>query len=200
MKCYECGTNLIVHENETLRCHEKGIGEFNLADASWDECPQCNERFLHGDTVLAMEAKSDSVVSQKLGDIPLDHFVFMKDVGAILGISLTAVQKSKRIIKLVYQKIHCDKRMYLKESVEAFRDSKDGRIDLDDFIKCNCKKTQPGHKWFARHTKPVNQCSVSGWHEHTDNVDLTGIMTKPTKKKAQRRKEKPETQEFRIAA
>jgi len=75
---------------------------------------------------------------------PFNEFISTKDAAVLLGITKRAFRKNSRIIRGFILSAEKDgRKYYLKRSVEQFKLSDDGRINLDSY-NFRCTKTATG--------------------------------------------------------
>jgi hypothetical protein len=146
MKCNLCGKDLIKKSGD----HEflsKIAGTLIIPNIEYLECPERHIRLLspdaHKKIIDYVSAKEGELIAQQ----PVNKFVSANQAAAILKMSKQAFSKNSRIARGFILGTEIDKRMYyLKESVEEFMQSKDGRLNLAAKLQ---EPTVAGKKWSA---------------------------------------------------
>ena len=114
-----------------LSFKSKALGTVRVPDIEQHKCSKC------GNTTLSLDEANK--VSQFIRDkeqhiidnLPASDFISLNQAADLLGISKQAFSKHPRIKRGFIYSISIDnKKFFYKRSVEAFRDSKDGRVSL----------------------------------------------------------------------
>jgi len=114
-----------------LKLWDKILGYFIVADTEYEECEMCGEKLYSPGTIQAIEKAEDLRKNKLLLKKPLEEFILATEVAQILNCSRQAVHKHKRIRRgFIHFVNHNDKIYYLKESVELYKETGDGRIQL----------------------------------------------------------------------
>lgn len=114
-----------------LSFKSKALGTVSVPDIEQHKCSKC------GNTSLSMDEanKVSQFVREKeqhvIDNLPVSDFISLNQAADLLGISKQAFSKHPRIKRGFIYSISIDnKKFFYKRSVEAFRDTKDGRVSL----------------------------------------------------------------------
>jgi hypothetical protein len=132
MRCNECGGQYIAKHGD-LELLDEYIGPFTVEAVEYLECDGCGDLAYSPDTLRKIERAKGQALDEKLQSLPLRDFVSAAEATAMLGISRQALHKHRRIRRgFIFQTQFSEKTVYLKRSVELFRDTGDGRFQLID--------------------------------------------------------------------
>jgi len=132
--CYECGKKLV--EKKSFHWKNERLGLFYLFKGKHWKCEKCAEVFIPLSTVMQIEEMEEKRTSELLCNLftginELDNiFLSNKELVAILGKTRQAISKNPRIKTLIYNFTLKGTTYYLRESVECFKATGDGRIKL----------------------------------------------------------------------
>lgn len=130
MKCDSCGGNAKIITGD-LSLSRFDIGPYIVKGVKYYECETCGERFFPHEALLKIEMVEQQLLEQKIGQLPIDDFIFSNDVCSILKISRQAFNKNPKIRKgFIYSVKKGSYRLYHKRSVELFNETGDGRFPL----------------------------------------------------------------------
>jgi hypothetical protein len=130
MRCINC-SGQIVTINGDLELQDKILGEFTVQDTEFDQCEDCGEKLYSPITLKAIEETEAKRKKELLLEKPLNSFITAAEVAKILGCTRQAVHKHKRIRRgFIHFVKHNGILQYLKESVELFKETGDGRLPL----------------------------------------------------------------------
>jgi hypothetical protein len=108
-----------------LEIEDRYVGLLKLGSADYYECPDCKDRIYPLDTARAIE--------EILQAQPLCAFLSAADTVALLGITRQALHKNKRIRQgFIYRTSLGGLAVYLKKSVDLYREKGDGRFLLSE--------------------------------------------------------------------
>ena len=131
MRCSNCGkrlvqkTGLYISENEYLGCIS-----VDLQDSH--ECRDCEDVYLSWKDVGRLEQAENDVQERLLKRRPVSDFVTQKETAEMLGITKQAVSKNGRIKRgFIFHTEFDGRKMYLRDSVELYKKTGDGRFSLD---------------------------------------------------------------------
>ncbi len=110
----------------------KALGSVvSVPDVEQHKCSKC------GNTVISLD-EADKVADfiknreqHVINNLPVSDFISLNQAAVLLGISKQAFSKHPRVKRgFIYSITIDNKKFFYKRSVEAFRDSKDGRVSL----------------------------------------------------------------------
>ena len=134
MKCTECGGEYKKQKDEKYRVDDEFIGTFYVNDVEFLKCDKCGEVLLSPEAMLKIEKEEARVLDALLQAMPISAFLSSAETASVLGISRQALHKHRRISRgFIFQTSFGGNRVYLKKSVERFRDHSDGRFKLFTF-------------------------------------------------------------------
>jgi len=132
--CDICGVPYVISFGKR-RIDDKYAGSFIVDNIECEACPDCGDILLSPESASKIEKIRFSIIKSLLGSLPLKDFVCPTEAATILGISRQALHKSKKInLGLVFHAQLSDKAVYLRKSLELFRDTGDGRFPLGSRI------------------------------------------------------------------
>ncbi len=130
MICLDCGISAVEYTGN-LTLHNRTIGDFTVSDATYQECPRCGEQFFSPKTLDSIEATEKEIKEYRLSQYPIAAFIGATEAAEMLNISRQALHQHRRIRRgFIYSVRFGGKIAYLKESVELYRDTGDGRFIL----------------------------------------------------------------------
>jgi hypothetical protein len=114
-----------------LSFRSKALGTVCVPDIEQYKCSKC------GNTTLSLDEanKVSQFVRDKeqhvINNLPVSDFISLNQAASLLGISKQAFSKHPRVKRgFIYSITIDNKKFFYKRSVEAFRDTKDGRVSL----------------------------------------------------------------------
>jgi biotin operon repressor len=114
-----------------LEISDKILGNFIVSDTEWDQCGSCGEILYSPITMRDIEKTEEQIKTELLLKKSLKEFILGPEVAEILGCSRQAIHKHKRIRRgFIHFVKHNSKIYYLKQSVEQYKETGDGRIQL----------------------------------------------------------------------
>jgi hypothetical protein len=130
MRCVNCAGQFITRRGY-LNITNKILGNFIIENTEWDECEGCGEKLYSPITLNAIEKTERERKNQLLLGMPLKNFILATEVGNILGCTRQAIHKHRRIRRgFIHFVKHNGKLHYLRESVELYKATGDGRLPL----------------------------------------------------------------------
>ncbi|MCA1793267.1 MAG: helix-turn-helix domain-containing protein [Desulfobacteraceae bacterium] len=124
-----------------LKLKDKILGDFVVPDTTWEQCDTCGHILYTPITMRAIEKTESDRKKQLLLKRPIGDFIPATEVAKILRCSRQAIHKHKRIRRgFIHFVMHNGSYQYLKESVELYNKTGDGRLPLvkpnpQNFIK-----------------------------------------------------------------
>ena len=130
MKCNQCGGQYII-KHDGLELTDAYVGPFAVKVVEYLECEGCGDKAYPPETILEIEKARKLVLEEKLQSFPLRDFVSAAEAASMLGISRQALHKHRRIRRgFIFQTQFSDKAVYLRRSVELFKETGNGRFPL----------------------------------------------------------------------
>lgn len=130
MRCVNCSGQFMTRKGD-LTVSDKIIGDFIVSDTEWDQCDSCGEIIYSPITMKDIEKTEGQIKNELLLKKSLKEFILGPEVAKILGCSRQAIHKHKRIRRGFIHFVKYNSTIYyLKESVEQYKDTGDGRIQL----------------------------------------------------------------------
>src|SRR5450759_3247007 len=96
MKCPHCGGNYI-ERHEDFRFDDRVCGTLVLPKAAFDKCDSCGDVLLHPGTGDRMHEVVEKTTLRLLDSLPAGDFIMAKQAAELLGISVQAFSKNRRI-------------------------------------------------------------------------------------------------------
>ena len=94
------------------------------------------ELFLNAETAERIDSEIDRLHKEFLNSQLMANFISISEAIEILGITKQAFSKNKKINRgFIYFIEKDDKKLFLKESVELYKETKDGRFSIKEFCK-----------------------------------------------------------------
>jgi hypothetical protein len=116
-----------------LEIQDPFIGTMKLEDADYEECERCRDRIFPLETARAIDNEREKIREEILQAQPLYAFLSAADTAALLGITRQALHKNKRIRQgFIYRTSLGGLAVYLKKSVDLYREKGDGRFLLSE--------------------------------------------------------------------
>ncbi len=130
MKCSECG-GTYVKQRGTLEFTDECAGRFAVSEVEHFKCDQCGDFLFSPDVAREIERAREEKLRGILLARPIGAFISATQAADLLGITRQALHKHRRISRgFIFQIEFGGKTAYLKESVERFKTTGDGRFPL----------------------------------------------------------------------
>lgn len=150
MKCHNCGGNYKRFKGP-LRIDDPYVGSFEVNIPEYLKCENCGEYLLPGRWAEEIDRARARKLDELLAAKPLREFITASEAARLLGISRQALHKNRRIKKgFIFYTRFGGGIVYLKKSVELFKETGDGRYPL----------------W-----KPLEQTFISDSAEYTESAE-----------------------------
>ena len=155
MKCCDCGKEMLKRNGYSEMDENVGVIK---TDGEYWECPECGCQLVSGETLQKVDDLRKERTDKLLwacADSPSEFsrlFIRVKEVAEIMGISRQAVEKSVFLKDLVYNITVAGVRYWLKESVERYKKTGNGRFPLVQYV--SPKQT---NGWIKSSTKRTRQ-------------------------------------------
>jgi hypothetical protein len=132
MRPCECG-GVYEKMQGPLEIDDLYVGLLKLESADYYKCPDCKDRIYPLDTARAIENEREKITEEILQAQPLHAFLSAAETAIQLGISRQALHKNKRIRQgFIYRTSLGGLTVYLKKSVDRYREKGDGRFLLSE--------------------------------------------------------------------
>ncbi len=151
MKCYNCGEKYTEHTG-SLELPSKILSSFTVTNVTYYKCQKCNEIILTDSAWDIADKEENRIISQIVSSLPFNKFINASKAAEILGMTRQAIHKHRRIRRgFIYSSSHDGKIYYHIDSVNLFKNTKDGRFPLKGKIEKREKKyvvitLKPTHK------------------------------------------------------
>jgi len=130
MRCINCSGQIVTIKGD-LKLQDKVLGDFTAPNTEFEQCENCGEKLYSPITLKAIEDTEAKRKEELLLKKPLENFLSATEVAKILGCTRQAIHKHKRIRRgFIHFVKHNGILLYLKESVELFKETGDGRLPL----------------------------------------------------------------------
>jgi len=130
MRCNQCGGKYITNYG-SLELTDDYVGQFTVEAVEYLECKECGDLAFSPETIERIEKVRRLALEEKLQSLPISAFITAADAATILGISRQALHKHRRIRRgFIFQTQLSDKTVYLRNSVDLFKETGDGRFQL----------------------------------------------------------------------
>jgi hypothetical protein len=139
MKCYECGGNLRIL-NDRFEYNDSLVGQVHVQGIPYYKCDKNGEILFTLEMSKALDIARAERIQELLGKYPATDFIFARKTAEILGITRQALHKNRRIKRGFIYHINIDGVVaYLRQSVQLFKETGDGRFPLNACEKSSLK-------------------------------------------------------------
>ncbi|HIJ95672.1 MAG TPA: hypothetical protein HPP94_08040 [Desulfuromonadales bacterium] len=109
----------------------KALGTVRIPDIEQHKCSKCDNTSLSLDEANKVSQFVRDKEQHIIDNLPASDFISLNQAADLLGISKQAFSKHPRVKRgFIYSITIDNKKFFYKRSVEAFRDTKDGRVSL----------------------------------------------------------------------
>lgn len=130
MKCDECGGKYRDVSGDLER-DDPHVGSFVVTDVHYRRCDTCGQVLLSPETAKVIDERRNERKDELLRARPLRDFLTAAETATTLGVSRQALHKHRRIRRgFIHQAAFGGGLVYLKDSVELFKATGDGRFPL----------------------------------------------------------------------
>jgi len=130
MNCLECGGNYI-EKSGTYELIDPYVGKIIIEGVTYYQCDKCKDILYSESIAQAIESERNKRIHEILSQFPISDFVNATETASILGISRQALHKNRRINHgFIYQTKFSGLTVYLKQSVQKYKKTGDGRFPL----------------------------------------------------------------------
>jgi hypothetical protein len=128
---FECCDGTITKVKTFLSFKSKALGTVLVPDIERHECSKCGNASLSLDEANKVSQFVRDKEQHVINSLPVSDFISLNQAAGLLGISKQAFSKHSRVKhEFIYSITIDNKKIFYKRSVEAFRDTKDGRVSL----------------------------------------------------------------------
>jgi hypothetical protein len=114
-----------------LSFKSKALGTIRIPDIEQHKCSKCDNTSLSLDEANKVSQFVRDKEQHVINNLPASDFISLNQAAELLGISKQAFSKHPRVKRNFIYFITIDnKKFFYKRSVEAFRETKDGRVSL----------------------------------------------------------------------
>jgi hypothetical protein len=132
MRPCECG-GMYEKMRGPLEIDDRYVGLLKLESEDYYECPDCKDRIYSLEMARAIENEREKITEEILQAQSLHAFLSAADTAAQLGLSRQALHKNKKIRQgFIYRTSLGGLAVYLKKSVDLYREKGDGRFLLSE--------------------------------------------------------------------
>ncbi|HEX74566.1 MAG TPA: hypothetical protein G4N93_05385 [Dehalococcoidia bacterium] len=130
MNCLECG-GIYMEKSGNYELVDPYVGKIIIQGVQYYQCDKC-ENILYSEAMAqAIESERNKRIREILSQFPISDFISAAETASILGISRQALHKNRRINHgFIYQTKICGLTVYLKQSVQHYKKTGDGRFPL----------------------------------------------------------------------
>jgi len=130
MDCLECG-GTYTEKSGTYLLADPYVGKIIVEGVSYYQCDKCGDILYSEAMAQAIESQRNERIHELLSQFPIRDFISSADTASILGISRQALHKNRRINHgFIYQLKFGLLTLYLKQSVDQYKETGDGRFPL----------------------------------------------------------------------
>lgn len=130
MESCECG-GLYEKRHGPLNLQDEYMGELSIPAIDYLVCNRCGGYLFSPTTSRQIEKARDEKLDEVLRTRPIGAFVPSAEAAEMLGITRQALHKHRRVSRgFIFRILFRGRTLYLKESVELFRATGDGRFSL----------------------------------------------------------------------
>lgn len=130
MDCLECG-GTYTEKSGTYSLVDPYVGRIVVQGVSYYQCDKCEDILYSAEMAQAIESQRNKRIHEMLNRFPIADFIGAAETASILGISRQALHKNSRINHgFIYQTRFRPITLYLKQSVQQYKKTGDGRFPL----------------------------------------------------------------------
>lgn len=131
MNCLQCDGTYI-EKSGNYEIIDPYVGKMIIQGVTYYQCDKCKDILYSEAMAQAIESKRNNRLHEILSKYPVSDFISAAETASILGISRQALHKNRRINHgFIYQTTFCGLNVYLKQSVQRYKKTGDGRFHLD---------------------------------------------------------------------
>lgn len=130
MNCLECGGTYI-EKSGTYELVDPYVGRITIEGVPYYQCDKCEDILYSEEMAQAIESQRKNRIHEILIQYPISDFINATETASILGISRQALHKNRKINHgFIYQAKFFGITVYLKQSVQQYEKTGDGRFPL----------------------------------------------------------------------
>jgi len=155
MNCLQCG-GTYTEKSGVYSLTDPYVGEIIVHGVMYYQCDKCGDILYSEAMAQAIESERNERIHELLSWFPISNFISAADTASILGISRQALHKNRRINHgFIYQTKCGVFTLYLKQSVQQYKRTGDGRFPLHLHM----------HSLFAEYVKTTAPIKISSHYE-----------------------------------
>jgi len=130
MDCLECG-GTYTEKSGIYLLVDPYVGKIIVEGVSYYQCDKCEDILYSAEMAQAIESERNKRIHEILNRFPIGDFISAAEAASMLGISRQALHKNSRINHgFIYQTKFGPITLYLKQSVQQYKKTGDGRFAL----------------------------------------------------------------------
>jgi len=130
MNCLQCG-GTYTEESGNYILVDPYVGKIIIQGVPYYQCDKCEDILYSEAMAKAIESERSRRIHEILIQYPISDFIGATETASTLGISRQALHKNRRINHgFIYQTKFGGLTVYLKQSVQQYKESGDGRFPL----------------------------------------------------------------------
>jgi len=130
MDCLECG-GTYTEKSGIYSLVDPYVGKIIVEGVSYYQCDKCEDILYSAEMAQAIESERNKRIHEILNRFPIGDFIGAAETASMLGISRQALHKNSRINHgFIYQTKFGPITLYLKQSVQQYKKTGDGRFPL----------------------------------------------------------------------
>ena len=158
MDCLECG-GTYTEKSGIYSLADPYVGQIVVQGVSYYQCDKCENILYSAEMAQAIESERNDCIHKILKRYPIGDFVGAAETSSMLGISRQALHKNRRIKHgFIYQTKCGPITLYLKQSVQQYKKTGDGRFPLRSHSYVSSTA-------YVRSAVPFGNLAVYGLHE-----------------------------------
>jgi len=130
MNCLECG-GTYTEKSGIYELADPYVGKIIIKGVPYYQCDKCEDILYSEEMAQAIDSERNKRIHEILSRFPISDFINAAETASILGISRQALHKNRRINHgFIYQTKFGELAVYLKQSVQQYKKTGDGRSPL----------------------------------------------------------------------
>ena len=129
MKCLECGGTYSL-KRDSYVYQDEYVGDISIEGVPYYQC-ECGSVLFTEEIAARIEEERKSLINRYLSEYPVKDFLTVAETVVKLGITKQGLHKNKGINRgFIYSTLLGGCKIYLKQSVDQYLRTKDGRFPL----------------------------------------------------------------------
>jgi hypothetical protein len=168
MDCLQCG-GTYARKSGIYSLVDPYAGNITVEGVSYYQCDNCKDTLYSPEMARIIDSQRNKRIHELLDRFPIGDFIGAAETASMLGISRQALHKNRRINHgFIYQTKFGSITLYLKQSVQQYKRTGDGRFPLQSsryspstayaksaFPFVNLAPYEPSYELYQILTKPV---------------------------------------------